>query len=300
MHAHVTARTDGEMSYGQGGSTEHVTREPVLVLSPELVLVSPDLAEVARAALPDRPWDLLPLRVTGPAVVPAPTPPGRPESPGTRRQPPRRTGARRPRVALGRAAVLAALAGLAVFSVVAPPRGAPTLIETSTHSARVPAAAPARVARPTKTSLRATAKPSASPGPRQSARPAAASAKNGAAPAKPRATGPQAVPASARATRVHDTATSRHVRFVLHPGGHLIERFSVTLRCAGRVVLTNIAIGRDGTFSVTHRFWGSRRDQIQVWLEGRVVGRRVQGTARVRHYPCATRSVSFAAPATLS
>ena len=49
-------------------------------ISPELVLVSPDLADAARAALPDRPWELFvpqsPLRPPrlAPPVAPIETP----------------------------------------------------------------------------------------------------------------------------------------------------------------------------------------------------------------------------------
>jgi hypothetical protein len=52
-----------------------MTDEP---LSPELALVSPELAEAARAALPERPWEAF---LPGPAPPPPPAPPAPPASP---------------------------------------------------------------------------------------------------------------------------------------------------------------------------------------------------------------------------
>jgi hypothetical protein len=106
-------------------------------ISPELALVSQELAEEARRALPDRPWEAFaPPRPAEPAsqlrrAVPAtePTPPG-PRAAG---RPPRRV------VTVTRV-VTAALVALLVVTSFLPPRDAPRLLATDPF-ALAPAAA---------------------------------------------------------------------------------------------------------------------------------------------------------------
>ena len=106
---------------------EPAVPEPI---SPELALVSPELAAIARAGLPDRPWEAFfqpvaegaPLRPPA-AVVPvvvAPTP--------SRVAPAEleHAGRRRPRIPVG-LLLLVAFAGLLVAGSVLPVRDAPTL-----------------------------------------------------------------------------------------------------------------------------------------------------------------------------
>jgi hypothetical protein len=105
---------------------EPLVAEPI---SPELALVSPELAAIARAGLPDRPWEaffepvaeVTPLRppavVSSLAVVrPAVAAPAEPPS----------ASRRRPRIPVG-LLLLAAFVGLVVAGSVLPVRDAPTL-----------------------------------------------------------------------------------------------------------------------------------------------------------------------------
>jgi hypothetical protein len=106
-------------------------REP---LSPELALVSPELAEAARLLLPDRPWEAFapprPLRVL---AVPEPEPVDEPQAP------PAALPSRRPRRRLttGRVATLA-FAALLAASCVLPPRDAPRLVAAPEPAAAQP------------------------------------------------------------------------------------------------------------------------------------------------------------------
>lgn len=106
---------------------EPVVPEPI---SPELALVSPELAAIARAGLPDRPWEaffqpvaeVAPLRPPA-AVVPVVVAPTQ-----SRVAPAEPEGAprRRPRIPVG-LLLLVAFAGLLVAGSVLPVRDAPTL-----------------------------------------------------------------------------------------------------------------------------------------------------------------------------
>jgi hypothetical protein len=116
-------------------------------ISPELALVSPELAAEARSALPDRPWEAFaPPRPPVPAPV---------ESPALRRaelpaaaaaEPPAAERPRRRLVTPSRL-VTAAAVGLLVVTGFLPPRNAPRLVAAdSVPVARAATARPPRFA----------------------------------------------------------------------------------------------------------------------------------------------------------
>jgi hypothetical protein len=257
-------------------------------LSPELVLVAPELAALARASLPDRPWELY-----LPSPVRAVRSPRHGDSVSAPRARPRARGARASRRAVLRtAAVVTVLFGVLAATAVAPPRNAPTLAADTTNARGSAASHTAAVIRnPPVTASPQSSAATTRPAPHAAhtsglTRSRPSNARGAASKNPQRATGPAAKP---KATHVPASP-----RFVLDSRRHLIVRYAATLRCAGRVVLTNIPVAADGTFSASHRFWGSRGEQVIVWLEGRVHRRSVRGKVRVRRSPCATRTVSFA------
>ncbi len=104
-------------------------------ISPELVLVSPELAAIARAALPDRPWEaFLPAADPADNEVARLRPPAAKQRSSSAAEPvpdaeavaSRRASRRRPRVPVG-LILLAAFAGLVIAGSVLPVRDAPTL-----------------------------------------------------------------------------------------------------------------------------------------------------------------------------
>lgn len=130
------------------------------ILSPELALVSPELGERARAALPDRPWELFapPVEGAAPRVRPTVRPESawlrtRPADAGPPRAATRQAGRESRRTAreagrgrkLQRAALSALVAAWVAMTMLAflPPRDAPRLIEPeSPPTVPAPAAAP--------------------------------------------------------------------------------------------------------------------------------------------------------------
>src|SRR5829696_7321278 len=100
-------------------------------ISPELVLVDPELAERARASLPEEPWrSFIPTPRPRPVAPPPAVVPAEPAEPGRRRP---------LRALVGAAAVAAVLA----FGLVPSPGARPTLEPmTAPPAARRPAAAP--------------------------------------------------------------------------------------------------------------------------------------------------------------
>jgi len=109
-------------------------------ISPELALVSPELAAEARRTLSDRPWEAFapprprpPAPVERPALRVAPLPSATPEP-----RPPER---RRRRVVTPSRVVTAALLGVLVVTSFLPPRNAPRLV--AADPVPVAAAAPA-------------------------------------------------------------------------------------------------------------------------------------------------------------
>ena len=234
---------------------------PTERMSPELVLVSPDLAGSARASLSDCPWEaFLPQQPPPAAVVLAPEP---------------RRVRRMVRRALPFAWIATFLAAVVVGSIL-PVRDGPTLARAdSSPAAFQPLSQGFFVPRTHTTQLRGRAartSPAASAGPAGSTR-------------------------AARAVAAVDvTSANPHLRFAIDPRRHMITRFEGTFRCAGHLTLTNTGIRYDGTFAVSRRFGG--RDRVTIWLAGRVdSGLNVHGTFRALHGGCDTGPVTFRARA---
>jgi len=110
-------------------------------ISPELALVSPELAAEARRALSDRPWEAF--------APPRPAPPARVEPPALRlAAPPLATAepppAERPRrrVVTPSRVMTAAVVGLLIVTGLLPPRNAPRLVAEPLPAAAVAATPP--------------------------------------------------------------------------------------------------------------------------------------------------------------
>lgn len=241
-------------------------------ISPELVLVSPELAAVARAALPDRPWEqflpppalvrppavVVPLRVSLPTEARDQATTHRPT---THRPTMKR---RRPRVPIG-LVLLLAFAGLVVAGSVLPARDEPTLGPLPARASRVATApsAPAEQRIPPDTPLV----------PRRDLNP------------------PRPQPAA----RVEAPKPSGGYIF---RGGHLrvdarthtILALHTSIRCAGQVTLRGIAIASDGSFSARRTVRG--RVRLRVRIEGAFAraGTKVRGTIVATGKGCGSRT----------
>jgi hypothetical protein len=110
--------------------------EPTQPLSPELALVSPELAEEARASLPEPPWkELAPVLAAKRLLVDTPAPDRRPAPasrerrhvPGERVPPRRRPQLQLPRIPASTMVFVAIAAFMAVTGIL-PARDAPTLL----------------------------------------------------------------------------------------------------------------------------------------------------------------------------
>lgn len=239
-------------------------------ISPELALVSPDLAQRARAELPDRPWEaFLPagpvtvLRLSMPVALVRPAPevvvqPG-----------PVRRRRRRRRVPVG-GVVLAAFAALLIAGSVLPPRDAPTLSPLS-----------AKASVPGSTSPTQTTAPTPTP------------------PAAPAVTSVSR-PETTRDPRPIPTALPRARPFggYIFGGGYLrvdgtgrsIPELHVTLACLGPLTVRRVGVGVDGRFAARRLVPGrGTLTLVGVFTSSR----RVHGTVRVSATGCGRRALGF-------
>ncbi len=202
--------------------------QPSGALTPELVLVSPDLAPMARALLPDRPWESLyfptPSRTASGAERVAP----RTLRSDLSAEPFSTTAfldPARDRRALGRCGRTCRDASSSASAL--PPRDAPSSADRTVTTR-------------------------AGPRPRIGlSRPQ----KGTHAPATW-----TAVPTTTKKRTADDPVAMLYIR--VNRGGRTIARFDDVLRCAGKVTLSNIAIGSDGRFRVKRQLWSGRRSVV--------------------------------------
>ena len=256
-------------------------------LSPELALVSPELAVAARAALADRPWEAF-LPPAG-EVVPLRPPAGVPESSVAAAEADAEADAeavavgavshapsrQRPRVPIG-LVLLAAFIGLVVAGSVLPVRDAPTLGSPLAQAGTTPAPRP----RP----------PIVVPNPASVIAPDRD-------PAPPLAT----VPARARvasalrqpAVRMYAMASGKGFLRVDAQRRSIVELHAI-LPCAGTVTVRDISFAADGAFHVRrHVGLGAR---LPVAIQGRAIGKRAaRGTIRVTGGTCRGVGLGFVA-----
>lgn len=267
----VYAWQEGASGETNSATMTHLGRE----LSPELALVSLELAESLRAALPERPWEQF--------VPRTPLRPPRAIKIAPRRSEPFQPTARRA-VNGSRVAAVLALAGIVAVGALADNRELP---RPTTHVGR---ALPTKQAGVRIRNLTKKAAPAVSP-----SHPASRSPTH---PKPIRATRP-----IGPAVRAHSARTARRIppgiyafgpdgRLVVAPGGATM-RFQATTRCFGPLVIVNIRVSPRGTFLVRRSFGGRRGT---VTLSGRYVGPRVIDVAlNGSHGGCTTGRVSFAA-----
>lgn len=274
-------------------------------LSPELALVSPELAAVARAFLPDRPWEAFLSRgaveaVTRPADVSA-IPrtavavgqkagvdhvPGATSEPASRDSPRRRRAIRHLQFAAA-----AAFTALLVASSLPIVRNAPTL-ETASLSPS-PSEGPTRIERgtepPSASSFRRPVGGAVSPiAPRPTK-----SAKRPSAPKVPRA--PEVTartsPAATEIAPLPGGYVAPVVRFRLPVSAAFLVDVAVLTRCGSGPPLPKVAVGRGGSFART-----VTAGSATVTLAGRFVGgNQARGVVRVVNGGCSSGPVPFAA-----
>ena len=276
---------------------KQILDEPI---SPELALVSPELAAIARAGLPDRPWEaFLPRRepagdsaadpavdeasrLRPPATAQPPIPPAEAEAAAVVVAS-RGSSRGRPRVPVG-LVLLAAFAGLVIAGSVLPVRDAPTLGPPSAQAngLSVPQDPPATtpgVQAPT-TPEQPTTVP-ASPGPPSTT-----------------TTSRHEQPAPRNASRVQVRPRSGYV-FARGSGllrvddrGRKIAELQSTVGCGRQLVVRGIRIAPDGRFK-THRIMRGRGHPT-VTITGVFVGAtNVRGTIRVKTGHCDSGPVRF-------
>ena len=272
-------------------------------ISPELALVSPELAAIARAALPDRPWEaflppeaeaapLRPPTISEPLVVvqvaPAPEPVGSQSA-----------SRRRPRVPVG-LILLAAFVGLVVVGSVLPVRDAPTLgpPPARANGLSVPQTPPPRPQ-----------------GPQISTTPAPSTIPAVAPPRSTTTTVPTTTTPVARGKLVPRRSTARLVSTapLVHPqarpqgryvlargvgllrvgaGARSIAEIRANIGCGWEVVTKRISIASDGRFSARRVALGQVRSTITVTGVFARAGT-VHGTIRVTKGRCVSGPIIF-------
>ena len=270
-------------------------------ISPELALVSPELAAAARATLPDRPWEV--FFVPTPEVVqlrpPVIAQPAA-AAPSAEVVEPRRPSRRRPRVPVG-LMLLVAFVGLVAAGSVLPARDAPTLgppparanglsvpegqhatpqgpqapslpARSTSNTATVPAHVPKRSTSPTTTTAATTTPvPHADPAPR---------------PTKVKAIQPLARPQGG-----YLLAGGLGVLRV-GAGARSIAEIRTNVGCGWAVVTKRIRIAPDGRFSARRSVAGHGRSTISVSGIFARAGT-VRGTIRATKGRCASGPVVF-------
>jgi hypothetical protein len=241
-------------------------------ISPELALVSPELGELARAQLTDRPWEMFVPPGPAPALplaqeLPVPAPLRSVRGSAVARPLPVSAGERgrpRPRIPIGTILLLAFVA-LIVTGSVLPTRDAPTL-------GPVPASAG------TSASLPPAVRPD---------------------PAPPTGVAPQPSPvASAGPTGVPSASgyvlTNGKGFLQVAADGRSIVELQAVVPCVGTVVLHHIAIGSEGRFLAHRSIAGGAPQPLEV--RGTVdLLRLVRGAIRVTAGPCRGTSLAFVA-----
>jgi hypothetical protein len=274
-------------------------------ISPELVLVDPELAREAIAALPERPWE---------AFVPQPRQEPAGAVSGTRPEERSIRGSRRRH--LGRALAVAAFVAVAAFLTVAaylPARDAPTLVEPTTArraaaepTTEAPAPAPsheptttaptAPTEAPATTIERATTaseRPARPPATRTTPTPGAAKAPVRSRPATPRAAAspPARVrPSPSVRVRPGTYAGSLGLTLRVTDGGRTLTG-SLPVPCTALRLALNARIAADGTVRGTAV--GSGPDgRVTAELSGRFSARELlTAEARLSGRGCETPSL---------
>ena len=290
---------------GEGGalrdrSADNMSAVP-RTLSPELVLVSPELAEAARAGLPDRPWEaFLPapapveppvLRVvqSQPSLAPAPVS----RHPTGYAVPGPRSGQRAIVVAL---LVLAAVVALSirpvadapVVATTAPPASQvgnpPTADGESEPRQDTSSASPA----PVKTATPSRRTTDASPAART--RTKAAVPSTPAKPARGSSAGQPSSPRTAPAERTRAApggyVFGSELRLFVAAGGTTIAWFQAVTPCGSNVTIEGIPISKDGTFAARGSV-AQRGGRAVVRLSGRVTApRQIRGNLAAKGPGC--------------
>ena len=288
-------------------------------LSPELALVCPDLAARARAALPDRPWEVVhrPRAPTDDDEVTAAVPAVVLEATGTFAPPEWRhpVGYPVPGPSSGQRAIVVSLLALAAVLALSirpvPDAPVPVVVPaavTPDRTARAPATsetAPARATGPTTSGKTASGGRQATPAKPTVPRAARRAKSATRALVRPGSTRRSSAPARAAAK---PRATARPVvRVRPLPGGYVfgselrllvgasrstIVRFDAITPCGSSVTFTQIPIAKDGTFAVRGQV-AQRGGRAVVRLSGRVSSARKidgnlaasgPGCERVRRY----------------
>jgi hypothetical protein len=259
-------------------------------LSPELVLVSPDLKARAlveeRIARP-RPYLVLPLDEIVPLQPDVATPqiPAPPLAPVQASPPPPEwhlTVGAATLIVLAAVAVFGAGLAIGRFAIVSPPS------ESATPSAVPPTAAPA----PTATQNAEPATPSVSATPSVAATPV---------PARPKPSSPPTPAEGSAARPVYPVPNGGYIlpkqrgRFRLSSDGRTIVDFTLATSCAGALTLPPIEVGTTGRFAFAGHPAASPSGAT-VRVEGRFVSSaEARGTAQVFGAGCRVPAAPFVA-----